>query len=724
MKRIFILATLVCLQVLSAFAQPKISKNEILRDTTLLPLEFFDYSKTSTQEFMPAMREGIIYSGKTTHNVILKNMQVDATGNAARQWFAKVPGVSVWESDGSGLNTSVSTRGWSPNRSWDLNVRMDGMDIASDPIGYPEAYYTPPTEFIQNIELLKGAGALAFGTQFGGAINYQTINPSTKKICYNGLYSAGDFNTQSHFHGISGTKGKNSFGAWFQERNSDGWRQNSEYKTRNYLLKWNRFINANFILQTVYNRHQSVAKQPGGLTDSDFESSIFSSNRSRNWFELDWQVLGLTSIYTKNNFLWKNQLSGMRGERNSVGITGKIYTDDVYDDSLGYAQRKLDKDLYQNLTFESRYQFKAPQNIDIAGGLRLFNGNTDRLQNGKGTRGVDADFNLDTNEIFDRDLNYYSKNLAIYQEAIIHLGSKFKIVPGVRYEWIENSVSGKYSSAYEILEQSKIRNVFLFGASSSYQIDASNEIVLNYNRSYRPALFSELTPTATTDVVDPNIKDAKGYNLDAMVRGKAFEHLSYHVGAYYTFYGDRLGSYKKDNVLYKTNIGDAVSKGIEMMGDYSWTHASKLWSYNLWASLSWMDVRYTKWNDVTIVDPEKMIENKRVENAPRYIHRAGANFSYKKISFQAIWNRVGSVYTDALNTVNPSEDATVGILAGYSIIDASVKYNFSSHVFLQINVNNLTNEKYATRRSGGFPGPGLLPGSPRIATATLGINLY
>ncbi|MEN9949084.1 MAG: ABC-type iron(III) dicitrate-transport system component, TonB-dependent outer rane receptor FecA, partial [Bacteroidota bacterium] len=163
MKNILLSATIVLIGFAFAQAQPVISKNGILRDTTLNPLEFFDYSKTNTQEFMPQMKEGIIYAGKASHNVMLKNMQVDATSNAARQWFSKVPGVTVWESDGSGLNTSVATRGWSPNRSWDLNVRMDGMDIASDPIGYPEAYYTPPTEFIQNIELIKGAGALAFG---------------------------------------------------------------------------------------------------------------------------------------------------------------------------------------------------------------------------------------------------------------------------------------------------------------------------------------------------------------------------------------------------------------------------------------------------------------------------------------------------------------------------------------------------------------------------------
>ena len=68
-------------------AQPTLPKsNTIISDTTLKPLEFFDYSKSNTQAFMPEIKEGIVYKGKSSHNIFLKNMQVDATGNAARQW--------------------------------------------------------------------------------------------------------------------------------------------------------------------------------------------------------------------------------------------------------------------------------------------------------------------------------------------------------------------------------------------------------------------------------------------------------------------------------------------------------------------------------------------------------------------------------------------------------------------------------------------------------------
>jgi Fe(3+) dicitrate transport protein len=704
-------------------AQISISKSEIVQDTTLVPLEFIVYSKPISQGFMPDLKDGVIYSGKVTHNVDLKNLHIDATISAGRQWFSKVPGVSVWESDGSGLNTSISVRGWSPNRSWDMNVRMDGMDIASDPMGYPEAYYTPLTEFIENIEMIKGAGALSFGTQFGGAINYQTVEPSRRKIKYQGLYCAGQFGTESHFHGISGTHGKSSFGAWFQERISDGWRENSQYRTRNYLLKWNRNLNKNWSLKTEYTKHHSISQQPGGLTDAQFDQSIFLSNRSRNWFEIDWQVLGISSQFQRENFFWKNQISFLRGERNSVGNLNKIFIDDVYVDSIGYSQRKLDKDLYLNAGFESRYEYKLLSKIELAGGIRIFQGNTLRRQNGRGTRGVDANFNLDESEIFDRNLDYRSRNFAVNQEAIIHLAKQFKVISGLRYEWLENSMEGRYSSNFEVKGQSKNRNVLLFGMSTEYKINSSNEIVFNYNRSFRPALFSELTPTSTTDIIDPNIRDASGYNWDGLIRGKISPYLNYHLGVYYTFYGNRIGTYLLDNKIYKTNIGDAISKGVEVMCDYSWINADKRGSINFWASLSWMSVKYVRWNDPNILTEANSIKNKRVEYAPNFIHRIGVNFAYKKFSCQITANFIGSVYTDAINTERANEEATIGRLSGYSLYDGSIKYRFSKHVNAQINLNNILNSRYATRRSIGYPGPGLLPGSPRTTSLTLAVDI-
>ena len=45
------------------------------------------------------------------------------------------------------------------------------------------------------------------------------------------------------------------------------------------------------------------------------------------------------------------------------------------------------------------------------------------------------------------------------------------------------------------------------------------------------------------------------------------------------------------------------------------------------------------------------------------------------------------------------------------------KYN------IKAGVNNLTDEKYATRRSGGYPGPGILPGNAGTYFISFGASL-
>jgi Fe(3+) dicitrate transport protein len=96
---------------------------------------------TTGIERLPEVKDNVIYAGKKTDVVILDKINADLSINNTRQIFSKVPGIHIWENDGSGIQTNISTRGLSPNRSWEFNVRQNGYDIASEAYGYPEAYY-------------------------------------------------------------------------------------------------------------------------------------------------------------------------------------------------------------------------------------------------------------------------------------------------------------------------------------------------------------------------------------------------------------------------------------------------------------------------------------------------------------------------------------------------------------------------------------------------------
>ena len=85
--------------------------------------------------------------------------------------------LNVWESDGAGIQLGIGARGLSPNRTSNFNTRQNGYDISADALGYPESYYTPLADGLEKIEIIRGAAALQFGTQFGGVINFIMKSP-------------------------------------------------------------------------------------------------------------------------------------------------------------------------------------------------------------------------------------------------------------------------------------------------------------------------------------------------------------------------------------------------------------------------------------------------------------------------------------------------------------------------------------------------------------------
>ncbi|MEC7159308.1 MAG: TonB-dependent receptor plug domain-containing protein, partial [Bacteroidota bacterium] len=113
-----------------------------------------------------------IYAARKTERIDLDEVIGNKAIGLQRQIYAKVAGLNVWESSGSGLNTEIGARGLNPARSSNFNVRQNQYDIAADAIGYPDAYYVPPAEAIERIDIVRGASSLQYGPQFGGTINY------------------------------------------------------------------------------------------------------------------------------------------------------------------------------------------------------------------------------------------------------------------------------------------------------------------------------------------------------------------------------------------------------------------------------------------------------------------------------------------------------------------------------------------------------------------------
>jgi Fe(3+) dicitrate transport protein len=117
---------------------------------------------------LPEIKNNTLFSGKKNEVVRLSSINGNFATNNARN-FLKIPGVNIWENEGSGIQINVGVRGLS--RTWELNTRQNGYDISSDVLDI-QKHYNPPMEAVETIELIRGGASLQFGPQFGGMLNY------------------------------------------------------------------------------------------------------------------------------------------------------------------------------------------------------------------------------------------------------------------------------------------------------------------------------------------------------------------------------------------------------------------------------------------------------------------------------------------------------------------------------------------------------------------------
>ena len=707
-------------------AQPNLGEKLISLNEILIK----ENQITNEIERMPDLKNNVIYTGKKNEVIQLNRLNADLSTNNTRQVFAKVPGMSIWENDGSGIQVGVATRGLSPNRSWEFNVRQNGYDISSEVFGYPETYYTPPMEALEKIEVIRGAASLQYGPQFGGLLNYRIKkgNP-TKKISFETQQTLGSFGLLNTYNALGGTHKKISYYGFLHHRSADGWRNNSQYAINSGYFSVNYQVTKKIALSGEYTSMNYKSQQAGGLSDAQYNENHQQSFRSRNWFGAPYNVASFTLSYDITNAI-NLQIKSFASfaERNSVGFTNSIITkDSINPISLEYNNRQVDRDKYKNYGTEARMSVKykcfGKENI-FAGGLRAYHGGTIRNQKGVGTNGSDFDLTL-TNPSYGRSLEFSTTNLAIFSENIFQLGKRLKIVPGLRFEYIDNTRMGYIDESGTLPQLKKERTLFLYGLGGEFKVSETTNLYGNYSLAYRPVTFSELSPSATTETIDPNLKDASGFNADCGFRGTLKNYLSFDVGLFYLNYDNRIGSISQNSTTYKTNIGTSVSKGIESYVEINifrfFTDKTKIGAVSIFTSNSFIDAKYVKWDNPLIAnDPNKSIQDKQVENAPKYIHRFGLSYCLKGFSATLQLSKVAAVFTDAVNTDAANTAGTIGKLAAYQVMDASFTYKFLKHYNVKAGVNNLTDEKYASRRATGYPGPGILPGNGRTFYFSLG----
>jgi len=679
-----------------------------------------------------------INAGKKNEVILLTQAIGNIASNNSRQIYSQIPGLNIFESDDAGIQLNIGGRGLNPNRSSNFNTRQNGYDISADVLGYPESYYTPPAESLKEIKIIRGAASLQYGTQFGGLVNFIFKEPETdKKIELLSRNTLGSNNLYTNFTSLSGKKNKISYYTFFNFKEGEGFRANSNFNSKNAFLNINYNPSDKVLFKLDFTYLKYLAKQGGGLSDKMFKDDPYQSNRGRNWFGIDWFVY---------NFKYQQKLSldstlsvslfGLNATRNSIGFrTNRV---DQIDPLL---ERDLINGDFNNFGAEIKYLtkykiFNSPSTLLF--GSKLYN-SRNYSEQGPGSDSYDADFEIKTNEFpnYTNQSNYKypNYNYAFFAENIFYINEKISITPGFRYEYIQTESDGYYKKinldgAGNVILNSTIdnsekrkRNFILLGIGFSIKPNNSIEIYSNFSENYRSVTFADISILNPAFSINPNINDENGNTFDIGIRGNFKKLISYDINFFNLNYKNRIGFVQKVTAMgnvksEKGNVGDARISGIESLVDFNLSRIFDLgdnYIFNYYINYSYIDSKYTNSDIPGVV-------NKRVEFVPKNNLKTGLRFGFKDFIFSYQYSYISNQFTDSSNAIDGSLSGVIGEIPSYKISDLSASYSINKLKF-ELGVNNLLKEKYFTRRATGYPGPGIIPSSPLSYYLTLQIKI-
>ena len=686
-----------------------------------------------------------------------------------------VPGVSGFADDGIGNSRiSIGIRGLNPRRSPRVLILEDGIPIQPAVYIYPNMYYNPPAERIDQVEVIKGSGSILYGPQtMGGVINYFTKRPRNE---LGGLLklTGGENGYSSIFSEYGGIQlfGKKSRGELqLLYKRGDGFRDNNAFQQFNstFKLNYRQSDSKNVYLKTNINYENSNATYTG-LTEWSFEnnprfnpkeddnfdvfraaldviqtekiSSKISKSTSTffNFFDRKWwreydmfirpESLNESNEYSAEDEVSKDGENGLSGWKdqtielvrvgngiNNFGILRKFYV----------AGHESSYDIEHKL-------FNIPAKMNI--GFRLYweRFEDDRKEGGSPTDrdgvyfepvGPDS-FDIIGNpavNVLGKSHHYETRALSGYVQESFSAGI-FNFRPGLRYEVFEQErIDRLNGSSY----QDQTETVILPGFSLSADLYGM-KLFGGVHRGYTPPSSGAINiDMILVDYVDNglDVLPEKSWNKEIGVKGRFpiidFEVSGFHVDIENLIAAARATAFK--------NLGKVRTMGVESRASiYLSTFSSLLPNINVVHTL--MDSEVIEGSLSASLGKTDIAGNK-LPYVPRNTLIVGVESAFSdKVAMRFDCKYVSKVYTDFENIESTQNKGIQGTIDPYTIVNLSANYEINKKINLFLSGKNILDTVYIGSRLHSNPikkepsvSSGILPGPRRQINVGIEYNL-
>jgi Fe(3+) dicitrate transport protein len=670
--------------------------------------------ETPAYPALPEVQGTRINSGKKTSFVKPSEFPTISNNNY-REVFATTPGLLISEEPNSPI-VNIGYRGLDSQRAEFSQVLKDGISIKNEQFGFPETHYTPILDAVERVEFIRTGAALQFGPQPGGAVNFVMKMPSKDAPFH--FLTKNLFGTDDLFQSFTemdGTSGQFGYYVYYDHREREGFRQNSDYDLNNGSIRlvYDVSSNSRFILTGDF--YQEEHGEPGGLrtfidptvplaanvlyqVDRNASSRFFDRFRlERHYGTLEYQhlfseqtELDLKAFGGYLSRFSKRQRGGGVGTLpvGAAATTNSIQLREVWNEG---AEARLRHD----------YQL-AGDTSTFAGGVYFYHA----LQDRDDQRGTTPDAETGVLRNF---ATGDTTDFSIFAENRFHFG-RFSLTPGMRLESLwqtldetvnvtrPNDLHSADDHSFVPLFSLGLGYVFVEGqqAVTSSAKDAKNlsttttmvaggpprlELYATGAQAYRPRTYGELVPTSATGFVNGDLKEGDALEFELGLRGKPLPYLTFDVGGFYYTFEDQVGEVGNTTL----NVGDARYTGFEaameldVLALANGGAESPYGSLNLYANITWLDAEFTGGPNNGFTPAY----------APEYQFKVGGIYRWKDRLKLAL---LGTMVDDHFANANNS---ATHFVPSYQVWDLTAEYNFcNGRLGVFGGVNNLFDEDF------------------------------
>ena len=637
-----------------------------------------------------------------------------------------MPGINGYADDGFGNSRlSIGIRGLNPRRSARVLILEDGVPIQPAIYIYPNAYYNPPSDRIDAVEVIKGSAALRFGPQtMGGVINYTTRKPDGTRgltnqltIGNNGYYSA-----FSEWRGF-GTKNITS-DLQLLYKHGDGFRDNNTFDQVNGTVKTLFRLNQQKTLYLKVNGNfENSNATYTGLTEYSFRTDPNFNPKSDDNFKILRTSLDLiytnkiatnlisnTMVYTSvfDRRWWREDDVFVRASAFQKGdLTPVPYyqTGDLVRIGGGAGNFGILRSFYiggieQNYTF--KHSFAGSQGHAEMGARvhweRFIDdkkiGDAPDARDGVYYTGTPGDPEDPVN-IVGQSHHYETTALALYLKEQREW-DRLTVTPGVRFEVFKQE---RVDRLYGAILADKVSAVLLPGIGANYQLGRFN-LFGGIHRGYTAPSSGALKITQfgqNVDVGGLDLKAEKSWNMEVGFRswgpGLTLEVCGFLIKISDIVAAGRGTAFrnlgKADNYGLETALGFGVSRFVPLLPDI-----------NLSYTYLQTEIKSGIVKSTTIAgNVDVNIAGNELPYAPRHTLMVGlAKQIGDTLRMRADMRFVDEVFTDFENLKRTYNRGDTGPILSYTIVSASVDYKIFNQWKIFITGKNLLDKVYIGSR--------------------------